>query len=126
MRRLDPAGFTKVSALGIEEQRVNVIVDFDASGESRQRLGHGYRVEVCVVLREDDDALKLPLAALFRDGEHWAIFAEENGHAFLRHVEIGRRNNQEAEITGGAEPGMKVGRHPSEQVSDGALIEARS
>ncbi|MGI9494061.1 MAG: efflux RND transporter periplasmic adaptor subunit [Geminicoccaceae bacterium] len=126
VRRVDPAGFTKVSALGIEEQRVNVIVDFNASAENRRRLSHGYRVEVRVVLWEDGDALKLPLTALFRDGERWAVFAEEDGYARLRHVEIGQRNGLEAEIVGGVEAGMNVVRHPSNQVSEGALIEARS
>ncbi len=126
VRRVDPAGFTKVSALGIEEQRVNVIVDFDVSAEDRRRLSHGYRVEVRVVLWQDDDALKLPLTALFRDGERWAVFVEEKGRASLRHIEIGQRNGVEAEIVGGVEAGMKVVRHPSDQVSDGVLIEART
>ncbi len=125
VRRVDPAGFTKVSALGIEEQRVNVVVDFDPPAETRLRLSHGYRVEVRVVLWEDDDALKLPLTALFRDGERWAIFVEEDGRARLRHVEIGRRNGLDAEVLGGIDAGMNVVRHPSDQMSDGVLIEAR-
>ena len=126
VRRVDPAGFTKVSALGIEEQRVNVIVDFDSSADNRRRLSHGYRVEVRVVLWEADKALKLPLTALFRDGEHWAVFVHVDGRAQLRHVEIGRRNSLDAEILSGVEAGMNVVRHPSDQVSDGVLIEARS
>ena len=126
VRRVDPAGFTKVSALGIEEQRVNVIVDFDQSADERRRLSHGYRVEVRVLLWEDDDALTLPLTALFRDGERWAVFVEEDGRARLRHVEIGWRNGLEAEITDGVDAGMSAVRHPSDQVSDGVLIEARS
>jgi HlyD family secretion protein len=126
VRRVDPAGFTKVSALGIEEQRVNVIVDFDASTKDRRRLSHGYRVEVRVVLWEDDDALRLPLTALFRDGERWAVFALEDGRARLRHVEIGHRNGLDAEVVSGVAAGMNVVRHPSDQVSDGVLIEARA
>ncbi len=126
VRRVDPAGFTKVSALGIEEQRVNVIVDFDTSAEERRRLSHGYRVEVRVVLWEDDDALRLPLTALFRDGERWAVFTLVDGRARLRHVEIGHRNGLDAEIVHGVDAGMSVVRHPSDQVSDGVLIEERT
>ncbi|MDH3659926.1 MAG: HlyD family efflux transporter periplasmic adaptor subunit [Alphaproteobacteria bacterium] len=126
VRRVEPAGFTKVSALGIEEQRVNVIVDFDASADDRRRLSHGYRVEIRVVLWEDDDALKLPLTALFRDGERWAVFVEQDGRARLRHVEVGRRNGVNAEILTGLEESMQVVRHPSDQVSDDVLLEARS
>ncbi|MEZ5934936.1 MAG: HlyD family efflux transporter periplasmic adaptor subunit [Alphaproteobacteria bacterium] len=124
--RVDPAGFTKVSALGIEEQRVNVIVDFAPPADDRRRLSHGYRVEVRVVLWQDDDALKLPLTALFRDGERWAVFVEEDGRARLRHVDIGHRNGLNVEIVAGLEAGMKAVRHPSDQVSDGVLIEPRS
>ncbi len=126
VRRVDPAGFTKVSALGIEEQRVNVIVDFDTTALDRRRLSHGYRAEVRVVLWEDDDALKLPLTALFRDGERWAVFVEEDGYARRRHVKIGRRNGLDAELLDGSETGTNVVRHPSDQVSDGVLIERRS
>ena len=105
---------------------MNVIVDFDPSADDRRRLSHGYRVEIRVVLWEDDNVLKLPLTALFRDGERWAVFIQEDDRAKLRHVEIGRRNALDAEIQGGIEAGMNVVRHPSDQVSDGVLIEARS
>jgi HlyD family secretion protein len=77
VQRVEPFGFTKISALGIEEQRVNVIIDFTDPPEKWQRLGHGYRVEPRIVLWEADDVLKIPLPALFRDGDGWAVFAEQ-------------------------------------------------
>ena len=89
VRRVEPFGFTKISALGIEEQRVNVIIDFTSPREKWERLGHGYQVEVRIVLWEDDGVLKLPLTALFRDGEgDWAVFVAENGRARRRHVTV--------------------------------------
>lgn len=126
VRRVEPAGFTKVSALGIEEQRVNVIVDFKADAADRQRLSHGYRVETRIVLWQDDDALNLPLTALFRDGEQWAVFAEEEGQARLRHVEVGKQNGLDAEIVGGLGEGASVVLHPSDQITDGVMIQGRS
>lgn len=126
VRRVEPAGFTKTSALGIEEQRVNVIIDFEVSPKGQPRLSHGYRVETRIVLWQDDKAMKLPLTALFRDGERWAVFAEEGGQASLRHVEFGRRNGLEAEITKGLEEGTSVVLHPSDQITDGLMIEGRS
>ena len=79
-----------------------------------------------MVIWDDGDALTLPLTALLRDGERWAVFVEQDGYARLRHVEVGHRNGLDAEIVGGIEAGMKVIRHPSDQVSDGVLIETRS
>jgi HlyD family secretion protein len=126
VRRVEPAGFTKVSALGIEEQRVNVIVDFEATTEDQKRLNHGYRVEARIVLWHDDNALKLPLTALFRDGERWAVFIEEAGYARLRHVEVGQRNGLDAEIIDGLAEGVSVVLHPSNQIAAGVMIEGRS
>jgi HlyD family secretion protein len=126
VRRVEPYGFTKVSALGIEEQRVNVIVDLTGPSERWRRLGHGYRVEASIVLWEADDVLQLPLSALFRDGDVWAVFVEERGRARLRHVEKGNQNGLAAEIRSGLEPGERVVLYPSDRVSDGVRIEARS
>lgn len=125
VQRVEPFGFTKVSALGIEEQRVNVIIDFTDPPERWQRLGHGYRVEPRIVLWEADDVLKIPLPALFRDGDQWAVFAERHGSAELRHVEIGRDNGLEAEVVKGLEAGERVVLHPSDKVSDGVRLVAR-
>ncbi len=125
VRRVEPAGFTKVSALGIEEQRVNVIIDFSDPLADRRRLSHGYRVEARIILWQDDKALKLPLTALFRDGERWAVFADEEEQARLRHVDVGRRNGLEAEITNGLEEGARVILHPSDQITEGMQIQGR-
>lgn len=124
VRRIEPFGFTKVSALGIEEQRVNVIIDF-ANDEGWERLGHGYQVETRVVLWESGDVLAVPLTALFRDGERWALFVEEDGRATLRHVETGQKNGVFAEIREGVDAGDKVIAHPSDRVSDGIRIASR-
>ena len=124
VRLVEPFGFLKVSALGIEEQRVNVIIDF-ASDEGWERLGHGYQVESKVVLWNAGDILTVPLTALFRDGENWALFVEEDGRASLRHVKPGQRNGVIAEIRDGLEAGERVVAHPSDRVADGVRIASR-
>ena len=126
MRRVEPFGFTKVSALGIEEQRVNVIIDLVSQREEWSRLGHGYQVDVSIVLWERNDIIKLPLTALFRDGEQWAVFVNDSGTATLRNVELGRRNGLEAEIVGGLETGEQVIMHPGDNVTAGARVQARN
>ena len=126
VRRVEPYGFTKVSALGIEEQRVNVIVDFTDPPDRWKRLAHGFRVEVRVVLWEREKVLKLPLTALFRVGDRWNVFVEESGRARLRTVELGRSNGLQGEITGGLREGERVILHPSDRVSDGVRVGARS
>ncbi len=126
VRRVEPTGFTKVSALGIEEQRVNVIIDFTNADERGRRLGHGYRVEARIVLWEGADVLKLPLSALFRDGDAWAVFVVVDGRAGLRHVRLGRRGGLEAEIAGGLEDGESVILHPGDRVVDDVPVVARS
>lgn len=125
VRRVEPFGFTKVSALGIEEQRVNVVIDFTDPAERWQRLGHGYRVEPRIVLAVSPDALKLPRAALFRDGEHWAVFVRDSGRARLRHVQLGLENGLEAEVLQGLEAGEAVVLQPGDRVSAGTRVTAR-
>ncbi|NNL65596.1 MAG: HlyD family efflux transporter periplasmic adaptor subunit [Myxococcales bacterium] len=125
VRRVEPYGFTKVSALGIEEQRVNVILDLVDSSERWQRLGHGYRVEARIVVWESGDVLKLPLSAPFRDAERWAVFVEEGGRARLRPIERGRHTGLEVEVRSGLEVGERVVRYPSDRVADGVRITAR-
>jgi HlyD family secretion protein len=126
VRRVEPSGFTKVSALGIEEQRVNVVIDLTSPYEAWERLGHGYQVEARVVLWEDDHVLSVPLTALFRDGERWALFVASGGLAELRHVGLGHTNGLVAEIRSGIEPGEQVIVHPSDRVRDGVRVAARS
>lgn len=124
VRLVEPFGFLKVSALGIEEQRVNVIIDF-AGNDGRERLGHGYQVETRVVLWQGDGVLTVPLTALFRDGERWALFVVEAGRAALRHVEPGHRNGIAAEVRAGIEAGERIIVHPSDRVADGVRIASR-
>jgi HlyD family secretion protein len=125
VRRVEPFGFTKVSALGIEEQRVNVIIDIKEPRQQWQRLGHGYRVEPRIVLWEGRDVLKVPLSALFRQGQRWAVFVADGGRAVLREVEIGHENGLEAEVVSGLAGGERVVLHPGDRVAPGARIEER-
>lgn len=125
VRLVEPFGFTKVSALGIEEQRVNVIMDFTSPSADWQRLGHGYQLEVRVVLWEGSDVRKIPLTALFRFGDDWAVFVEADGRAGLRVVEVGRRTGREAEILDGVEVGEQVIVSPSDRITDGVRIRSR-
>jgi HlyD family secretion protein len=125
VRRVEPFGFTKVSALGIEEQRVNVVIDITAPRDQWQRLGHGYRVEPRIVLWESSDVLRVPLSALFRQGDKWAVFVARNGRAELREVEIGQGNGLEAELRAGLEAGERVVLHPGDRVSPGARLAQR-
>ena len=120
VRLIEPSAFTKISALGIEEQRVNVVADLTTPSVA---LGDGYRVEGRIVIWEDDDVLKVPVSALFRRGENWSLFVIENGIARVRDIELGHRTPLEAEIKNGLEPGAEVIVHPSNQISDGTRVE---
>jgi HlyD family secretion protein len=122
VRRIDPAAFTQVSSLGIEEQRVNVILDLDTV---RPELGHGYRVLASLVVWSADDVLQIPIGALFRSGGEWAAFAVSDGRAELRRIEIGRINDEFAQITGGLEEGDTVILYPNDVLQDGSLVEPR-
>jgi len=126
VQRVEPFGFTKVSALGIEEQRVNVVIDITSPRERWARLGHGYRVEPRIVLWESSDVLRVPLSALFRQGERWAVFVERDGRAELREVEIGQGNGLHAEVRSGLEAGERVVLHPADRVSPGVRLAERA
>ena len=125
LRLIEPSGFTKISALGIEEQRVNVKIDITDPYEDWSTLGDNFRVEVRVVAWAGDDVLKVPVAALFRDAEGWAVFVDHDKHAETRQVTIGHRNDLEAEVTGGLKQGETVILHPGDQVKDGVKIVER-
>jgi HlyD family secretion protein len=125
VRHVEPYAFTKVSALGIEEQRVNVLVDFTDPPDRWRGLGHGYRVNARILYWRGTDVLRLPLGALFRDGDRWAVFAAVDGVARLRHVNIDHSNGREAEVTEGLEEGDAVILHPSDLVADGVRIVPR-
>lgn len=124
VRRIEPFGQTQVSALGIEEQRVDVILDFADPTESWRSLGHGYRVDVQVILSEGE-VLNLPLGALFRQGEEWAVFVAAEGRARLRPVAVSQRNSLAVEIREGLVPGERVILYPSDRIKDGAAIVER-
>lgn len=125
VQRVEPFGFTKVSALGIEEQRVNVVLDLVSPASAWQRLGHGYQVDVAIVLWSADDVLKVPLTALFRNGKDWAVFIREDGRAVVRTVKVGHRTASEAEIIDGVAAGDEIVVYPSEGVAPGVSIVGR-
>ena len=124
VRRIEPSGFTKISALGVEEQRVNAILDFVDPAEAWAALGDGYRVEVRIVIWEAPTVLKVPTGALFRQGEQWAVYAIEDDRAALTIVELGQQTGQEAEVRAGLSEGARVILHPADTLTDGTHVEA--
>jgi HlyD family secretion protein len=122
VRLVEPAGFTKVSALGVEEQRVNVIGDFVDESTS---FGDAYRVETNIVTWEGRDVLKVPLSALFRCDQSWCVFVVEDNQAWRRRVTIGHRSNFEAEVQAGLSQGEVVILHPTQQINDGQRVSWR-
>ena len=125
VRVVEPAGFTKVSALGVEEQRVRIIVDIASPPEQWRSLGDGYRVEASFVLWQGSDLLLIPTSALFRHGDGWAVFVAEGGRAHLRPVRIGQRNGLTAQVIGGLGLGDKVVAHPDDKIADGVRVKSR-
>lgn len=125
VRRVEPSAFTKISALGIEEQRVNVVIDFADSQAAPRPLGDGYRVEAAIVEWESDNVLCVPAGALFRDGQEWAVYRVQDGHAVLQHITIGRRNDQSAQVLDGLSDKDEVVLYPGDQVLNGTRIQAR-
>ncbi len=124
--RVDPAGFLKVSALGIEEQRVRTTVDFAEPSQAWSRLGHDYRVIVHVTVWSAPDVLTVPVGSLFRQGSSdWAVYAVRSGRVRATTVKIGHRNAQMAEVLSGLSPGDRVVLHPSDRVKDGAAVSQR-
>ena len=125
VRLIEPAAFLKISALGVEEQRVNVIADFVDSPEMYRALGDAYRIEARIVISEADNILKVPAAAIFRRGEEWAVFVAGRGRAVLRPVKIGRRNELEAEVLSGVSENETVLVHPSDRIQTMTRIRER-
>ena len=125
VEKVEPFAFTKVSALGVEEQRVNVVVRFTDLTESLGRLGHGFRVEARIVVWEDRDALTVPSGALFRNDGKQAAFVVEDGVARLRTVETGRDNGVEAQVLNGLRTGERVILYPAADLTDGARVVER-
>lgn len=125
VRMVEPQAFTKISALGVEEQRVNVVVDFTSPREERDALGDGYRVEADVVVWQSDDVLKVPVSALFRRGDRWVVFVAKDGRAQVRPIELGERNDLEASVLKGLEENELVVVHPSDEIQEGGGIRPR-
>lgn len=122
VRTVSPSAETRISALGVEEQRVTVVADLDDHPEG---LGDGYRVEGRIVTWRAEDVLKVPVSALFRTGEGWNVFVLDGGRARTRTVDVGHRGETEAEVRGGLAEGDTVVLYPSDQVTEGARVRAR-
>ena len=125
VRRVEPSGYMKVSALGVEEQRVNVVIDLARPEVAARALGDGYRVEVRVIVWQQDGVLMVPVGSLFRQGEGWAVFVADAGRARLQVVELGQRNGEHGQILRGLEEGQRVVLHPSDTLTDGARVAER-
>ena len=124
--QIEPIGFKKVSALGIEEQRVNVIINLTSEVGLWSRLGHGYQVDVDIILWEGIDVLSVPLTALFGNKDEWAVFAIINGTVQSKIVEVGRRNAFNAQILSGLQEGDWFVLYPNDQIANGVSITSRT
>lgn len=125
VRRIEPAGFTKVSALGVEEQRVNVFVSITDPYPLWRRLGHGYRVQVQIVTWSKPDAIRVPVSALSHRTNGWVVYVAEKGRAHLKAVEIGHLNDEYGEVLGGLKAGDQVILHPGDSIDENSPISAR-
>ncbi|TIU04777.1 MAG: efflux RND transporter periplasmic adaptor subunit, partial [Mesorhizobium sp.] len=114
---------TKVSALGIEEQRVTAVLDMD---DTDARLGHGYRVFVEMTVWECPKCVQVPIGALFRTGGKWSVFVADRRRVRQAEIEIGHMSEDAAEVLAGLEPGLSVVVHPADTLSDGDLVERRN
>lgn len=122
VRLVEPSAFTKISALGVEEQRVNIIIDIVSSPEQWSGLSDGFRVVASIVIYSTNDAITVPTGALFRKGEQWKVFVVENGRAKERAVTIARRSGLNAMVEKGLQPGEKVVVYPGDTLKDGAKV----
>ena len=125
VRLVEPAAFTKISALGVEEQRVNVVIDFVTGSAEWQNLGDAHRVDVRIIAEKRGDALTIPLGAVFKRGDDWATFVVSDGRARLRIVQLGPRGARQAVVESGLESGERVIVYPSDAVRDGARVRTR-
>jgi HlyD family secretion protein len=122
VQRVEPAAFTKISALGVEEQRVNVVIDITAPVAERAGLGDGFRVDARILLRSVENAVAVPTSALFRDGAGWAVFVDLQGVARKRSVQVDLRGTEEAAIGNGLRPGERVILFPGDAIVDGTRV----
>ncbi len=125
VRRVEPSAFTETSALGVEEQRVNIVISLEEPLERRASLGDGFRVQSRMTLWEAEDVVSVPENALFRRGEGWAVFVADEGRVRLRQVKVGQRSGLRAQVLEGLEPGEQVIVHPGESVKEGVAYTPR-
>jgi HlyD family secretion protein len=125
VRFVEPSGFTKISALGVEEQRVRVVLDIAEPKESWKTLGDGFRVNARIVIWQTPETLRVPLAALFRNGSGWQTFLVRNERAVQTDVSVGQSNDTTAQVLQGLRPGDQVILHPSDRIRDGTRIVPR-
>lgn len=125
VKTVEPKGFTKISALGIEEQRVNIIIDFVGETSSWRTLGHEFRVEPQIIVWEAEDILRLPVSALFSDNRRWSAFRVTEGRAALTSLEIGEVNDQYVQVLSGLAERDTVVLYPSNQIEDGLVVKKR-
>jgi HlyD family secretion protein len=125
VRRVEPSGFTKISALGVEEQRVNVLIDFDEPREVRERLGDGFRVEARIIIWSKDNVLKVPTSSLFRQSAQWAVYKVAGNRAQLQIVDVGQRSGLEAEVLSGVAEGDQIVVYPSDAIRPGVKLAPR-
>jgi HlyD family secretion protein len=127
VRRVEPSAFTRLSALGVEEQRVNVIIDLDGPPGRWAWLGDGFRVEAKIVTAEAASAVLVPTGAVIRAGDDWAVYrVDGGGRARLQPITVGRRNPREVEVTAGIAPGEALVLYPGERLRDGVAVKARA
>jgi HlyD family secretion protein len=122
VERVEPAVFTQASATGLEEQRVNVIIDFEDDREAWKAMGDGFRVKVRIAIWEEEDVRRVPISALFRAGDQWAVYVVQNGRAHRTFVDIGQQTNTEAEVRNGLRAGQKVVLTPPDTLTDNARV----
>ena len=123
VRLVEPSAFTKISALGVEEQRVNVIIDITNPVEERPTLGDGFRVDAKIIVWSSEEVLRVPTSALFQDESQWYVFTMRNGQAMRTPVQLGRRNVLQAEVLDGLNADDTVILHPNDQITDGTDVD---
>jgi len=125
VRRIEPAAFTKISTLGVEEQRVNVLIDIVSPAEQWARLGDAYQVDAQIVVFTQDSAIIVPAGALFRRGDGWSVYVVNDGRAQIREVQVLRRSGRFAAIASGLNEGEAVIVYPSDRVASGVRVVLR-
>lgn len=123
VRGIEPQAFTRLSALGVEEQRVNVVIDLDGDPASWSRIGDGWRVEAGILTWSGEDVLMIPLSTVFRSDGGWAVYSVRGGVVELTPIELGHRDGRSAEVLSGLAPGAQVVAYPSDAIGAGMMVE---